>query len=144
MDPDFRADFDRYGVFSARYLPANFFYQFLAYPFPLRPSSLMGGSLFVLTPVFLASFWAFLTARARRSAWLLAASIVLTAMPILLLMGTGRTQFGPRYTLDFTVPLLLLTAMGLRRWPVWLVAISAGISIVHYLAGALYLGTLVI
>jgi hypothetical protein len=42
------------------------------------------------------------------------------------------------------VPLLLLTAMGLRRWPVWLVAISAGISIVHYLAGALYLGTLVI
>jgi hypothetical protein len=144
MDPDFRADFDHYGVFSARYLPVNFFYQFLAYPFPLRPSSLMGGSLFLLTPVFLASFWAFSTARARRSAWLLAASIALTAMPILLLMGTGRTQFGPRYTLDFTVPLLMLTAMGLRRWPVWLVAISAGISIVHYLAGALYLGTHII
>jgi hypothetical protein len=144
MDPDFRANFDRHGVLSAHYLPANFFYQFLAYPFPLRPSSLMGGSLFFLTPVYFSAYWAFSTARARWSAWVLAASIVLTAVPILLLMGTGWAQFGPRYTLDFTVPLLLLTAMGLRRWPVWLVAILTGISILHYLPGALYLGTLIV
>ena len=144
MDPDFRATYDRYGVFSTHYLPANFLHQFLAYPFPLRPASLMGGSLFLLTPVFVAAFWAFPAARPRWSAWLLAASVVLTAVPILLLMGTGWTQFGPRYTLDFTVPLLLLAAMGLRRWPVWLLAIATGVSIVHYVAGALYLGTLIV
>jgi len=144
MDPDFRANYERYGAFSLHYLPANFFYQFLAYPFPLRPSSLMGGSLFLLTPVFLASFWASSSRRDRWSAWVLAASIALTAVPILLLMGTGWTQFGPRYTLDFTAPLLLLTAIGLRRWPTWLVAILTVISILHYLSGALYLGTRIV
>jgi len=144
MDPDFRANYERFGTFSLHYLPTNFFYQYLAYPFPLRAASLMGGSLFLLTPLFCAALWGFPAARPRWSGWLLVASIGLTAVPILLLMGTGWTQFGPRYTIDFTVPLLLLTAMGMRRWPVWLVAILTMISIVHYLAGALYLGTRIV
>jgi hypothetical protein len=144
MDPGFRAEYERYGAFSLHFLPTNFHYQFLAYPFPLRPESLMGGSLFLLTPVFLAAFWGLWTARPRWSAGILVTSIVLTAIPILLLMGTGWTQFGPRYTVDFTVPLLLLTAAGLERWPVWLIGSLTVISILHYLAGAFYLGTLIV
>jgi hypothetical protein len=144
MDPGFRAEFERFGAFSLHFLPTNLRYQFFAYPFPLRPESLMGGSLFLLTPVFLAAFWGLRAARPRWSAATLVASIVVTAIPILLLMGTGWTQFGPRYAVDFAVPLLLLTAAGLERWPVWLVASLTAISVLHYLAGALYLGTLIV
>jgi len=55
-------------------------------------------------------------------------------------LGTGWPEFGPRYTLDFTVPLLLLAAMGVRRWPTWLLALLTGISIVSYIIGTLTLG----
>jgi hypothetical protein len=68
------------------------------------------------------------------------ATILLVATPILLLMGTGWVQFGPRYTLDFTLPLLLLTALGISRWPNWLVAVLTATAIVHYVIGTLYLG----
>jgi hypothetical protein len=56
-------------------------------------------------------------------------------------MGTGWRQFGPRYTLDFTVPLLLLTAQGIRRWPLWVLGLHTLITVLHYLIGAFYLGT---
>jgi hypothetical protein len=51
-------------------------------------------------------------------------------------MGTGWLQFGPRYTLDYHIPLLLLTARGMRSWPTWLIVLLVVISICHYLAGA--------
>jgi hypothetical protein len=143
MDVSLRADYERYGAFNVHFVPTNLLYQFVAYPLPLQPESLMGGSVFLLTPVFFAALWGFRRPRPRRSARVLAGSIVLTAIPILLLMGTGWTQFGPRYTLDFTVQLLLLTAMGLPRWPMWLLTLATVISVFHYLVGALYLGTMI-
>ena len=54
-------------------------------------------------------------------------------------MGTGWVQFGPRYTLDFTIPLLLLTAVGLRRWPINVITLLLLISILHYILGTVYL-----
>jgi hypothetical protein len=45
-------------------------------------------------------------------------------------------QFGPRYTLDFTIPLLLLTAIGLRRWPINVIVLL--ISIMHYILGTMH------
>jgi hypothetical protein len=54
-------------------------------------------------------------------------------------MGTGWVQFGPRYSLDFTVPLLLLTAAGLRRCPPKLLVLLTIISILPYLLGTYYL-----
>jgi hypothetical protein len=71
--------------------------------------------------------------------WALLGSMFLVAIPILLLMGTGWVQFGPRYTLDFTVPLLLLTAAGLRRWPIKLIVLLLLISIMHYILGTMHL-----
>jgi len=47
-------------------------------------------------------------------------------------MGTGYIQFGPRYLLDLAIPLLLLTAQGIRRWPLWLVGVLVLISLGHY------------
>lgn len=143
MSPFFRADYQKYGAFNLHYLPTNLFYQFIAYPFPLRQASALGGSLFLLTPAFCAAVWAIVTARTRWSALALGATVLLVALPILLLMGTGWRQFGPRYTLDFTVPLLLLTALGIRRWPIWLLAALTLAAVVQYSIGAVYLGTVI-
>jgi hypothetical protein len=140
MSPLFAADYHRYGVFNLHYLPANLFYQYIAYPFPLRDTSFQGGSLFLLSPVFFAAGWGLMLGRRNWSAWVLLVAIVLTSLPILLLMGTGWVQFGPRYTLDFTVPLLLLTALGARRWPVWYLGLLTATSVATYLIGTLFFG----
>jgi len=120
------------------YLPLNFHYQYLFYPFPMSAESAMGGSLFLLTPLFFGALFAF-RHRVDLSRLVLAVSILLTATPILLLMGTGWVQFGPRYTLDFTVPLLMLTAFGIRGWPRWVVGLLVLVSVVHYVLGTLFL-----
>jgi hypothetical protein len=135
MDPFFRADFNKYGAFNIHYIPINLYYQYLAYPLPIRPETWQGGSLFLLSPLFLAAFWAFRAGEARWSLWALLASILLTNIPILLLMGTGWVQYGPRYTLDFSIPLLFLTAMGIQKWPLSRVAILVFFSIAQYLPG---------
>jgi hypothetical protein len=122
-------------------LPPNLFYQYLAYPFPIRDTSFRGGSLFLLSPVFFAVLWGVGAGYPRWSVWALVCTVMLVNMPILLVMGTGWPQFGPRYTLDSTVPLLLLTAMGARRWPIWLLALLTGISIVSYSIGTVMLGS---
>lgn len=140
MHTVFASDYQKYGAFNLHYLPINVFYQYIAYPFPIRESTFEGGSLFLLSPVFFGMFWGLAAGRPRWSAWALFATIMVVNIPILLLMGTGWFQFGPRYTLDFTVPLLLLTAMGVRRWPAWLLALLTVISIVSYVIGTLYLG----
>lgn len=140
MAPIFVNDVQQYGVFNLHYLPTNFYYQYIAYPLPLHETSFSGGSLFLLSPVFFAAFWGLVEGQPRWLSWALLGTILLVNIPILLLMGTGWVQFGPRYTLDFTVPLLLLTALGLRRWQAWILALLAAISIVTYLIGTYYLG----
>ena len=135
MHPNFVANYQRYGAFNLHYLPTNFFYQYVAYPLPLRPTSYYGGSLFLLSPLF---FAVFLSVKKNKSwsTWALLVTVVLVAIPILVLMGTGWVQFGPRYTLDFTVPLLLLTAIGSRDWSTSTMFRLTLVSIVHYSIGA--------
>lgn len=143
MGTTFAGDYERYGAFNPHYVPTNLYYQYLANPYPLRPeTTLMGGSLFLMSPVFSAAFWGLYIGRPRWSTWTLAATILLVAIPILLLMGTGFGQFGPRYTLDFTVPLLLLTALGARRWPMWLLIVLIVAAIAQYVTGTLWLASL--
>jgi len=132
-------DYRRFGPFSLHYLPTNLYYQYIVYPLPLNDTTYYGGSLFLLTPVFFAAWVGGAVMRPRLSMWALVGSIVLVNLPILLLMGTGWVQFGPRYTLDFTVPLLLLTAVGLRRCPPKLLMLLTVISILPYLLGTYYL-----
>ena len=139
MDPRFLLDYRRYGAFNLHYLATNFRYQYLYYPFPLTNRSYMGGSLFLLSPVFFAAIVGILIDHRRTSNLALLVSILLVDIPILLLMGTGWVQFGPRYSLDFTVPLLLLTARGLPRWPGWLLGILVAISLLVYWIGTFFL-----
>lgn len=136
----FVEEYQLYGAFNIYYLPKNLFYQYLAYPFPIRDETWLGGSLFLLTPVFFAALWGMFKHWRRGDTWVLLGAILLVNVPIVFLMGTGWVQFGPRYTLDFTLPLLLLTAFGLRRWPNWLLVILVVISVAHYLWGTPALG----
>ena len=62
----------------------------------------------------------------------------MVTIPILLNIGSGWKTFGPRYTLDFTMPLLFLTALGIRKWPKWLSFLLILLSITQYLIGTLY------
>lgn len=140
MGESFRTEFEEYGPFSLHYVPKNIYYQYIFYPFPYREESAVGGSLFLLSPLFFGAFGAFVKPKSKLLLWALATSILVTNIPILLVMGTGQSQFGPRYTLDFTVPLLLLTALGVQNWKNWLILLLVGISIIHYSLGMYFLG----
>ena len=135
MNTIFVEPYFKYGTFSTHYLPANLYYNYINYPFPWKADSLFGGSLFLLSPVFLVAFSGFYVNRHKWSERMLLITILLVNIPILLNIGTGWIQFGPRYTLDFVVPLMLLTAMGLRHWPQKLLAVLVLISIIHYVSG---------
>lgn len=142
MGAEFIEDYKKYGAFNLHYLPINLYYQYINYPFPLRHDSLMGGSLFLLSPLFFAIFWGLRKQKTKYSNWILLISILITSIPILFLMGTGYVQFGPRYTLDFTIPLLFLTANGIEHWKDQRSLILVLISIVHYFAGLFILSKL--
>jgi hypothetical protein len=137
-DPFFREDFERYGVFNLHYLPTNLREQFWSYPLftPVEEQQWLGGGLFWLSPTLLAAPWAILRNPRSRLVWALAISAVIVYIPIGLLMGTGWVTFGPRYLLDLMVPILVLTAIGLRRWPLPLVIGLTAISCASYIVGS--------
>ncbi len=141
----FEADFHRYGAFSLHYLPVNLFYTFVGFPplaiFGPQPDVdfWMGGSLFLMSPLFLLAipgiyrWWG-------RHGWALAVSCVVGLLPALFLMGTGWVEYGPRYTLDITVPLLVATALGASLVSTRSVAVLSLISVAICLPGAMLLG----
>lgn len=133
MHEHFREGFRTFGALSVHFAPKNLYYHFLAYPLPLRAESLEGGSLFLMSPVFVAAFWAFRSPSP--SKWVLLATCVVTYIPIMLLLGTGWAQWGPRYLLDLTIPLMLLVAAGIKSWPLPVAMVLAAVSIVHYVIG---------
>lgn len=137
MSTFFVEDYQKYGAFNLHYLPINFYYQYVFYPLPLREETFLGGSLFLLSPLFFYAFQAIAKGYRNPDVWAWLLSILATSIPILLLMGTGWVQYGPRYTLDFTVPLLLLTAYGVqqasKRVLTWLTILS----ILQYIPGIL-------
>lgn len=138
-------DYSKYGAFNLYYLPKNFYYQFIAYPLFASDAMtfFMGGSLFLLSPVYFAVFWTIKIKENRLSSLFLVLSIFLTNIPILLLMGTGWVQFGPRYSLDYSIPLLILTAIGVKNWSNRNLTILVLISIIHYFFGLFSFITLV-
>jgi hypothetical protein len=69
-------------------------------------------------------------------------SILLTSIPILLLIGTGWVQFGPTYTLGFTLPLLMLTARRTEKWPKPGIAVLVMVSIVYHVLGTVVLSSI--
>ncbi len=140
-----QADVHRYGAFSLHYLPANLFYTFVFFPYlSLLGGNVgiefwMGGSLFLMSPVFLLAPLG--AARAWRShGWALMGAWLAGLLPMLLWVSTGWVQFGPRLTLDASVPLLMLAAIGASSVSTKLLARLSVISFAVYLPGTIIMG----
>ena len=54
-------------------------------------------------------------------------------------MSTASFTFVRGTLLYFTLPLLMLTAIGIRKWPNWVVTLLVLVSIAHYVLGSLFL-----
>lgn len=139
MNPYFAHDYATYGLLNLHFLPENFYYTYLFYPYTFFPFgvTVRCGSLFLLSPLFFYALYGLWKHRRELAPWMLFLSILLGNIPVLLLMGPGSSLFGPRYTLDFILPLLLLTAFGMQRASLRLPALLVVISIFHYLLGTL-------
>jgi len=113
--------FFQQGIFNIAYIPRHLYAIFLQGPillnhFPFFEPNWMGLGLFFTTPAFVFIFkgpWNRLSKYA--------AIAILCILPSIITHGTvGFTQFGYRFSLDFTPFLLLLTAKGMRQnlgWP---------------------------
>ena len=137
--PFFSADLQKYGVYNVQYAPKNFYYNFVFYPLPISRETLYGGSLLLLSPVFFAAFWGIQKSESKASAWIAALTILVLTLPILFIMGTGWATYGPRYTLDFTPPLLILTGVGAGHWKKNVLLLLTAVSIFHYFVGSAFI-----
>jgi len=109
------------GLFSLSYIKYHL-YSFLLEPpnfsgrWPYVYPSMTGLSVLITTPAFLLIPFAGLRNRLALACW---AAIIPTAFLIFIKSGTGWTQFGYRYALDFYPFLLILTFLGIGdrfRW----------------------------
>jgi hypothetical protein len=108
------------GLFNIAYIPKNIYAILFQGPillssFPYFKPNWMGLGLFFTTPAFLLIFkgpWDKLSKKA--------ALAVVCILPIIITHGTvGFTQFGYRFSLDFTPFLILLTAKGMSEKLSW-------------------------
>jgi len=136
MGASFRDDFARYGAFNLHYLPKNFFYHFIAHPL-FTDSLWRGGGLFWMTPILLGAPYAIWHGRHEPFVWTLVASCALVYIPVGFVMGTGFVTFGPRYLLDLMVPIVVLTAIGIRRWRPTILHMLLLVGLLTYSVGSL-------
>lgn len=140
MGPSFVEMANQYGIFSIHYIPINLYYDYIYYPLSTLVNGVvtpLGGSLFLLSPLFLAALFSLWQDRRDLDTWLLFASVIAGNFPALLVMAPGSIHFGPRYLLDIVVPLLLLTARGMRKWSSMWVFLLVGLSVLQYIFGSL-------
>jgi len=109
---------EKYGLFDYEYLRRNLSVAFALLPgfsseAPYIHISPHGLALWLTTPVFLYLLWPKIrSSRAlHRALWL---TVALIAIPILFYQNSGWAQFGYRFSLDYTVFLILLLAVGGR------------------------------
>jgi hypothetical protein len=108
------------GIFNVSYIPRNIYAILFQGPillekFPYFEPNWMGLGLFFTTPAFI---YAFKGPWNRLSKY--AGLAILCILPILITHGTvGFTQFGYRFSLDFTPFMMLLAAKGMRENLCW-------------------------
>lgn len=107
---------EQYGLFDYEYLRRN-----LSVAFTLLPSfsssapyihiSGHGMALWLTTPLFVTLLWPRRHELVNKALWL---TVALVGIPILFYQNSGWVQFGYRFSLDYTVFLVLLLAVGGR------------------------------
>jgi hypothetical protein len=124
----------RWGLFNYHYLAHNLGIVLTSLPWltpepPHVKVSMHGLALWVTTPAFLWILW---PAQATRAVKWVAATAVLVALPSLLYQNSGWIQFGYRFSCDFAPLLVLLLALGGRRFGkafVAAVVLSVGVNL---------------
>ncbi len=106
------------GLFSIAQVPENVHLALLqgfrlTSRFPYLAVNPDGLSMLLVSPGLLTALWAGWREPVARLLWLAAA---LVAVPVFLYYGGGYAQYGFRYSLDFTPFLVVLVALGSRRW----------------------------
>jgi hypothetical protein len=131
------ARIEEWGLFSLRYLGRNLAALLASVPWltaeaPYFKVSLHGLALWVTTPAFLWILW---PARVGRDFAAVAITAALVALPSLFYQNTGWVQFGQRFSLDYAPLLVLLLALGGRRFGRLFIA-AVALSIAVNLFGA--------
>lgn len=115
--PHFLPAIKKHGLYSLAHWQKNLWFMILEIPkliwqngFKLR-FNLEGSSIFFLTPPLLTIFLAKPLSPYLKSLWL---ALILILIPILSIYTTGWIQFGYRFSLDFMIPLLLLSVFGIK------------------------------
>ena len=111
----------RYGLFNYTFLGRNLACLLALTPkivsgVPFVQTSWHGLALWITTPAFLFLLWPLVKGPLHRPLWLTTAFV---AVPDLLYQNSGWVQFGYRFSLDYTVFLVCLLAIGgrpLTRW----------------------------
>lgn len=111
-----QAQIEAHGLFSYQYLARNLAVAFTLLPeFPDRGPWVQisghGLALWVTTPAFLLLLWPTARPPIHRALWLTAACV---AVPTFFYQNSGWVQFGYRFSLDYTVFLVCLLAVGGR------------------------------
>lgn len=137
LDIRWRPRIETWGLFSFHYLSRNLAVALTALPWLSRvaPYVRVGGhglAIWVTTPLILATLWPARRTDLHVPLWL---TIAATALPSLLYQNTGWLQFGYRFSLDYLPFLVLLLAVGGRRFGRWTVALVV-LSIAINLFGA--------
>jgi hypothetical protein len=113
-----QAQIEQFGLFNYHYLGRNLAVALTLLPElvskpPYVQVSGHGLALWVTTPVFLLLLWPRERNPIHRALWITVAAV---ALPSLLYQNSGWVQFGYRFSLDYTVFLVLLLAVGGRRF----------------------------
>lgn len=128
------ARIQRYGLFNYTFLGRNLACllaltpKIVAGP-PFVQTSWHGLALWITTPVFLFLLWPRVKGPLHRPLWLTTAFV---AVPDLLYQNSGWVQFGYRFSLDYTIFLVCLLAIGgrpLTRWFKVLVIIGVAVNL---------------
>ncbi|MEW6146063.1 MAG: hypothetical protein AB1598_13715 [Thermodesulfobacteriota bacterium] len=109
------------GLFDLSYIPYHLRIMFLEPPafistWPYVVPSQIGLSILITTPAFIFALFAGIRNRLSLACW---SAVIPTAFLIFIKSGTGWTQFGYRYALDFYPFLLLLTFKGIGGEMKW-------------------------
>ncbi|HUU21366.1 MAG TPA: hypothetical protein VM389_02405 [Phycisphaerae bacterium] len=131
------ARIEQWGLFSVHYLGRNLAALLASVPWltaeaPHVKISLHGLALWVTTPALLWILW---PSRPGRDFTAVAVTAALVALPSLFYQNTGWVQFGQRFSLDYAPLLVLLLAIGNRRFGRLFVA-AVAISVAVNLFGA--------
>ncbi len=131
------------GLFNLSYFKHHL-YVFLLHPpaiidaWPYIVPSMAGLSVLITTPIFIFAFFAGIRNKFSLACW---SAIIPIALLIFTKSGTGWTQFGYRYALDFYPFLLLLTYKGIGSEIKWYHKLLIIIGVLVNLWGVLFINT---